>query len=538
MLGKGKNTMDKNIQESRSEIFKKIEQENWDIIIVGGGITGAGILREAAHLNIKALLVEQRDFAWGTSSRSTKMIHGGLRYLKEGNVILTYKSVRERQNLLDELPGLVNDRSFVLPVYKGKLFQRFLIHIGLIIYNILAGRWKRNISTLKELAEIVPSIEKKNLQAGFLINDAVTDDARLVLRVISEATLEGSTAINYCRVTGLLKKDGHVNGVTLHDTESDKTFDVKSRLVINATGAWVDILRDEVKKTNSLKIRPLRGSHLIFSKDKIPLENNFLGMHPEDGRPVTILTWEGRVLVGTTDLDHPDNLNNEAAISQEEVVYLLKAVNFQFPELKITKDDIIATVAGIRPVVDTGKEDPSKESRDYVIWKEEGLLTVTGGKLTTFRITALDVLIEAQEYIGTLQNVQKKRKIFSQHYQTLSVQGSLGEKQTRRLRGRYGENYKEIISKAMDSELELIPGTYTLWAELRWAAQNESIVHLEDLMLRRTRLGLLLNNGGREIIPDIRKICQPILGWSDEKWQKESQVYLKLWKQCYSIPKF
>ena len=526
------------IQESRKEIFQKIKRESWDIVIVGGGITGAGILREAAHLNLKALLVEQRDFAWGTSSRSTKMIHGGLRYLKEGNFILTYKSVRERQNLLQEIPGLANDKAFILPVYKGKLFQRFLIHVGLIIYNVLAGRWKRNLSSLKELSELVPSIKQKDLQAGFLINDAVTDDARLVLRVIAEATREGKTAINYCRVTRLLKQEGHVNGVILQDTETGETFDVKSRLVINATGAWADKLRAEVEKSNSQKIRPLRGSHLIFSKEKIPLQHNFSLLHPKDGRPVTMLSWEGRILVGTTDIDHPYDLDQEAIISPEEVVYLLETVNHLFPELKVNKDDIIATVAGIRPVVDSGKQDPSKESRDYAIWKEEGLLTVTGGKLTTFRITALDVLAEAQEYIGALPDVQKRRKIFSRHNQTVPMSCNLEKEQAERLQGRYGENFKQLIENATDAELETIPGTLTVWAELRWAAQNESVIHLEDLMLRRTRLGLLLCNGGEQILPKIRKICQPVLGWTDEKWGKEAQAYLSLWKKCYSVPEF
>jgi len=190
---------------TRNEKLQQIKNEKWDIIVVGGGITGAGILREAANSDLKVLLLEQKDFSWGTSSRSTKMIHGGLRYLKSGDVILTYKSVQERENLLRELPGLAEDNAFILPIYKGKFLQRWIIHIGLIVYNILAGKWRKNIFPKKELLKLTPEIKKEGFQAGFLVNDAVTDDARLVLRVLDEAVDKNAVVMNYCKVTKLLK---------------------------------------------------------------------------------------------------------------------------------------------------------------------------------------------------------------------------------------------------------------------------------------------------------------------------------------------
>ncbi|MBU3916713.1 FAD-dependent oxidoreductase, partial [bacterium] len=175
------------MQESREDLLKKIKRENWDIIVVGGGITGAGILREAVRRNLKVLLLEQRDFAWGTSSRSTKMVHGGLRYLKEGDFALTRESVLERENLINELPGLVTNKGFILPFYKEKLLQRLIIYIGLIVYDFLALRWRKHVYSLKDMERLAPHIGKKNLKGGFCINDAVTDDARLVFRVLSEA---------------------------------------------------------------------------------------------------------------------------------------------------------------------------------------------------------------------------------------------------------------------------------------------------------------------------------------------------------------
>ncbi len=523
-------------QESRARILKKIEQENWDLVVVGGGITGAGILREAVRRNLKTLLVEQRDFAWGTSSRSSKMVHGGLRYLKDGDLALTYKSVRERQNLIRELPGLVEEKNFILPFYKGKLLEQLMLRFALFIYDLLAFQLKKHVYSLKKMNMLAPHVGKENLAGGFVIHDAVTDDARLVFRVLAEASRDGGTIVNYCRVNHLLKENNCVTGVILQDKKTSSTIDVKARLVVNATGVWADELRKEVRKTNKQKIRPLRGSHLILSADKVPLVEDISMFHPQDGRPLSILSWEGRVLVGTTDLDHLEKLDLEVAISREEVSYLLAAVNHIFPGLDVRKDDVIASIAGIRPVIDSGKENPSDESRDHAIWKEDGLLTVTGGKLTTFRLIALDILTAAQEYIGSFPDLEKKQDIFAVGAQILPVPQELSHEQFQRLQGRYGNRVQELLALSCEDELETVPGTTTLWAELRWAAANEFVVHLEDLMLRRTRLGLLLPKGGEEIMGRVRMICQPVLYWSDDQWETEEQNYLQLWKDYYGVP--
>ncbi len=524
------------IQESREDLIKKIKSENWDIIVIGGGITGAGILREAVRRNLKVLLLEQRDFAWGTSSRSTKMVHGGLRYLKEGDFALTRESVIERENLINELPGLVTNKGFILPFYKEKLFQRLTIHIGLIIYDFLAWQWRKHVYSLKEMEKLAPLVGKKDLKGGFCINDAVTDDARLVFRVLSEALEQGATALNYCQVEHVIKEDNKVCGVVVKDRETGETLNLNTKLVINATGAWADKLRGEVKKSNRDKVRPLRGSHIILSAEKLPLVDNISMIHPVDKRPVTTLAWEGRVVMGTTDIDHPEDLNVEASISPEEVQYLLDALNHQFPNLDLTSEDIISTMAGIRPVIDTGKENPSEESRDHVIWQEEGLLTVTGGKLTTFRIIALDALKAAQAIIGPLPDLKKKQAMFSKTIMPATIPPELSEEQLLRLQGRYGRHMEALIANAGKDELEQVPGTDTIWAEFRWAAGNEFVTHLDDLLLRRTRVGLLIKQGGKEILPRVREICQTVLEWSNEQWEKEEKNYLDLWQKHYSVP--
>lgn len=526
-----------NAMQTRESVLGELESKTWDVVIIGGGITGAGILREAVRHGLKALLVEQEDFAWGTSSRSTKMVHGGMRYLKQGNISLTRESVIERENLIRELPGLVEDRTFIMPFYKGNILQRLLVQTGLIVYNLLSGKWRKNKCSVSELATRAPLLKSGQLKGGFLINDAVTDDSRLVMRVLHEAIKQGARAINYCKAETLLKEENAICGVRLRDRVHGDTLNVQSKLVVNATGAWADTLRKQVQQKNDKHIRPLRGSHIVLSAKRLPLLDNISLIHPEDGRPVITLTWEGRVLMGTTDIDHHDGLATEASISKKEVRYLLDALNFQFPDLTITEKDIISTMAGIRPVIDTGKNDPSKESRDHVIWLEDGLLTVTGGKLTTFRVIALDALDEAQKVLGKLPGLRGKQKVFDNEIDLKTNSfPNLSDTSVKRLFGKYGTMAGEIITQSSQENLQAVPETETLWTELAWAAANEMVVHLDDLMLRRTRIGLLLENGGKEYLPKVKELCREILGWTDETWKQEEIRYLEIWKRHYSLP--
>jgi glycerol-3-phosphate dehydrogenase len=234
----------------------------WDILIIGGGITGAGILREATRLGLRALLVEQRDFAWGTSSRSSKLVHGGLRYLKEGRLGLTRASVQERQQLLHEGPGLIDPLGFLMTVYEGDFPGRWTFEVGLTVYDLLALRWEHAYYSPQDFQLLAPHIARQNLQGGFRYGDAQTDDARLVLRVLREAVAAGGAALNYVQAVELLRQDGQVSGVRLHDLAGERTADVQAGVVINATGAWADQLRAQVQAAP--RIRPLRGSHLIF----------------------------------------------------------------------------------------------------------------------------------------------------------------------------------------------------------------------------------------------------------------------------------
>jgi glycerol-3-phosphate dehydrogenase len=505
--------------------------QQWDVLIVGGGITGAGILLEASRRGLKALLVEQRDFAWGTSSRSSKLVHGGLRYLKEGRFGLTRESVRERQHLMQQAGGLVEPQSFAFGDYVGRKPGRKLFLLGLAIYDWLAGLAERHYFGLNDFLMMAPNIGREGLVGGMRYTDAKTDDARLVLRVLLEAGKHGGTALNYLAVSGLVRVDGRIAGAALIDGIDGSVHEVRARVVINATGAWADRLRGAQPGP---KLRPLRGSHLVLPAWRLPLAQAISLMHPQDGRPVFAFPWEGVTLVGTTDVDHREDLQQEATITRAEVDYLMAALQTQFPQLELQESDVLATYAGVRPVIDSGKTDPSKEGREHAIWIDEGMLSVTGGKLTTFRVIALDALRHAKRLLPHWHDGLAPHAVFDTPA-TLCAP-TLASQQRKRLLGRYGSDAQPLVDSAEAGELATIAGTETLWAELRWAARAEAVLRLEDLMLRRSRLGLQLRKGGAAILPRIRAICQPELGWTDAHWEEQEQAYLSLWQAHYSLP--
>ena len=521
-------------QNWRNEIWQNLGQE-WDVLVVGGGITGAGILREAVRLGLRVLLVEQRDFAWGTSSRSSKLVHGGLRYLKEGKLWLTMASVQERETLLAEGPGLIDPLGFLLAAYEGDNVGRLTYRAGLTVYDLLALQWSHRYYDSTDFKMLAPHLSEKGLKGGFRYGDAQTDDARLTLRVIQEAVAGGGVALNYVRAEQLLQdENGRVHGLTLHDTETERRADVFAKVVINATGAWADRLREQVG--GEKRIRPLRGSHLVFPAWRLPVAQAVSFLHPIDQRPVMIFPWEGITLVGTTDVDHDGKPDEEPGISGAEVAYLMAAIQSQFPALGLTLDDVTSTFAGVRPVIGSGKEDPSQESRDHVVWTEEGLLTVTGGKLTTFRLIALDALKAAREQLPDLPEADENATVLNPINAAMPEGAALEQVQWQRLLGHYGAQVPALAAAAAPGELAAIEQTRTLWAELRWAARAEGVRHLDDLLLRRVRLGLLLPRGGAALLPRIREICQGELGWDDGRWQDEETAYLQLIDRAYSLP--
>jgi glycerol-3-phosphate dehydrogenase len=330
----------------------------------------------------------------------------------------------------------------------------------------------------------------------------------------------------------LLLDADRITGASLRDNAgSGAQFEVRAKLVIDACGAWAGMLG-----ACGPRLRPLRGSHLILPAWRLPLAQAVSLMHPADGRPVFAFPWEGATLVGTTDVDHQGGLAKEAAITRAELDYLMAALQAQFPRLGLNELDVIATYAGVRPVVDSGADGtPSKAGREHAISSKAGLVSVTGGKLTTFRAIALDTLRQAQKQLPGWGDALAPCRIYDPV--ALPQAGRrLPASILRRLAGRYGAQAQALLDAAQADELEIIPGTETLWAELRWAARAEAALHLDDLLLRRVRIGLLLRGGGQEHLARIRAICQPELTWPDARWEEEAAAYSQCWKTHYSLP--
>ena len=513
-------------------------EDNWDLVVLGGGITGAGVFREATRMGLKVLLVEQKDFAWGASSRSSKMVHGGLRYLKQGKFLLTRDAIKQRDRLMVEGSGLVNPLRVAMPIYRKSGPGKWIMELGLFLYDLLA--WKRQYKFFKSnlFKREVPSINQDDLQGGFEFFDAQTDDARLVLRLIYDSVSAGGTALNYTKAKEILRDEaGQVTGVLLEDSETGETRTVQAAKTINATGSWVEKLHPSPTKQH---IRPLRGSHLIFPANKIPVDRCVGFVNPEDNRPVFVYPWEGAVLVGTTDLDHGEDLVNEPHVSGKEVKYIMRFLKTAFPESDIRVKDCIASISGIRPVLSSDdSEDPSKESREHVIWEKQGLVTVTGGKLTTFRTLAWDALKASMPEIVKKHESCRREPIFSGgngRFDSLENRG-VSEEMWTRLYGRYGESAYQLVAQADQKDLTLIEGTNTLWAEIPYAAKYEQIHHLSDLLLRRVRIGLLIPEGGKKYMKRIRSMCAAALPWDAKRWDLEIKDYMALWKRSYSIPR-
>jgi glycerol-3-phosphate dehydrogenase len=479
---------------SREAAWERLSQP-LDVLVIGGGITGAGVLLEASRRGLRAALVERGDFASGTSSRSSKLVHGGLRYLKEGKLRLTRESVQEREALLREAPDLVHPMPFLMPHYRGSRASGISIQFGLWMYDVLAKTRNRGYLTPHETLEREPLIAPKGLVGAHRFADATTDDARLVMRVMACAEQHGGTAINYAEVTAFENADKRVAAAHVRNRDTGEVQTVHARAFVNATGACADVLRGTFGRTP--RLRPLRGSHLLVRHERLPLAHAVAFAHPHDARPVFAYPWMGMTLIGTTDLDHTEDLHAEATISREEVAYLLDALGAQFPNARISRGDIVSTFAGVRPVVASGKANPSRESRDHLLLEEDGLITITGGKLTTFRPMALLTLRALSRVLGKPIDLRDK----------------------------------PIFEGA-----ELLPTPGDLWERLRDAMRTEQVVHLDDLLLRRTRLALQLGQGIAQAFERLEPLCIEELGWTSERWNSESQAFLARMRTHYGVP--
>ena len=493
--------------------------ESVDLLVVGGGISGAGVALEAARTGATVLLVEAQDFASGTSSRSSKLVHGGLRYLKSGQWQLTRESVRERQKLLAQAPGLVEPLGFLMPLFDGLRPGRRTMQLGLRLYDRMAGSavpWRSRHLDVPQTQLMAPRIRQSGLTGAMHYVDAQTDDARLVWRVLDQAQAEGALIRNYTPMLRLIRDGDRVTGALLHDAIADRDHELRAGMVITTAGVWADRLDNDSRPPT---LRPLRGSHYLYPWHRFPLAQAVSWLHPRDRRPVFAYPWQGATLYGTTDIDHGGADCFEPRMSTAEAEYLDEGLRWAFPGLRLGAEQALSSMAGVRPVVASGKADPSAESRESAVWSSPGLVNMTGGKLTTFRETARQLLAAAASQQPKLAPVAE-RPLFEPASGNAPPQ----------LQGRLGRTMSDYLAQREAGDEAPLANAHCQLGELRWSLRHERICHLDDLMLRRSRLGLLLPSGGEELLDEVVALCRAELGWSENRAVQERQRYRAIWE--------
>lgn len=460
--------------------------EPWDIAIIGGGATGAGIAVDAASRGYATVLFEGDDFGKGTSSRSTKLVHGGVRYLQQGNISLVMEALKERGILRQNAPHLVHDLAFVVPNYDW--WEAPFYGIGMKVYDMLAGRYgfgRSKLLSREEVLQRIPTLESDGLRGGVLYYDGQFDDARLLINLVQTAAERGAAVLNYTRITGLLKDDdGFVNGVEVLDGETGRTLRVPARCVINATGPFCDAVRKLDDPDAPEMIAPSQGVHLVLPGSFLPGGTAIMVPRTSDGRVMFAIPWHGRAVVGTTDTPVPEAIPEPRPL-EEEIEFILQTAS-PYLEHPPTRGDILSVFAGIRPLVRAGGNagGTAALSRDHTIQiSTSGLLTIAGGKWTTYRRMAKD----AVNHAATLGRLEERpcvtRSLRIHGFEDLERGGDLAY---------YGSDAPAIEGLARsDPELARPVAPGVIAAQVVWAARREMARTVEDVLSRRTRLLVL-----------------------------------------------
>ncbi len=543
---------------ARETHLGRLRSETFDVVVVGGGITGAGIALDAASRGLSVALVEMNDFASGTSSRTTKLIHGGLRYLAQFHFRLTREALAERTVLQRLAPHLVEPIPFLFPIYHKRL-EVWRVNTGLWLYDLMAGlrrtRLHRRLSR-EETLKRAPMINPSGLRASFIYYDARTDDARLVIEVLKAAVDYGAVVANYVRGRRIVGDGRRATGVSVCDTLADEIFEIRARKVVLATGVWLDDILNAEHPAGPRKIRPAKGVHIIVPRDRIGVETAMAFPTPDD-RLMFVVPWQNAMIIGTTDTDYEGPLENPHA-SRADVDYLLKVVNAAFPGLELSDSDVISVWAGLRPLVDNGEGTTASVSReDRVFEREDGTIAIAGGKLTTYRRMGrrvIDLVVRRLKEDGQLSKKLKSRtgdvliggfpersrrrlsrlgrfiRLRRRRAKIAAEQSSntLSPEAARRLYRIYGANWEAIAALiAEDSSLAqpVVVGVEVLRAEIVFAARHEMARTLLDVLARRTHVALLDRNQARNAAPDVAQLLARELGWSDDEIVRQIESY-------------
>ena len=541
---------------TREEMWETIPEEA-DLVVIGGGITGAGIVRDAARRGLRVVLLEQNDIAYGTSSRSSKLIHGGLRYLETYEFSLVFESVSERRVVMDLAPHLVNPLAFLFPVYQGSRKSLRMISAGMWLYDGLAlFRSPKRHRTLNpgEVAQEEPLLKQDGLQGAPVYYDCSTDDARLTLETIIDATQNGAVVVNWARVDALVKNDqGRISGVIVKNARDGSLREVKAHTVINATGPWTDEVLAMSGPRKGKLLRPTKGIHIVVEREKLPVEHAVVLFHPTDNRVLFALPWGERTYVGTTDTDYDGAPGDEAA-TLADVDYLIAASNYYFPTKQIDRGDVISTWAGLRPLIapdpDVGELSESQVSREHqIVIGEDGLITIAGGKLTTYRKMAKECVDMAVNLLKLSDKLPED--IHSGQTFKFPLPGAVGwpedddharvaeelrnacdcglsEEVSRHLVDTYGMRALELAKLcAADASLteSIVPGRVEIMAQVDFGVFEELAASVTDIMVRRTQIFFRDLHQGLGAVEKVATRMAHLIGWSDEEKQKSIDAY-------------
>ena len=490
--------------------------ERWDFIVVGGGATGLGVAIDAAARGYTTLLLEQGDFAQGTSSRSTKLVHGGVRYLQQGNVALVIEALKERGLLRANAPHLVRNLSFVVPNYEW--WEGPFYGIGLKMYDLLAGRQgfgSSKVLSKERTLQLLPTLEPEGLNGGVIYYDGQFDDARLAVNMARTAAEQGAVVLNYARVTDILHRDGEVAGVRATDRETGQQYELPARAVINATGAWTDDIRQMDNPSAGSIIRPSQGVHLVLPRDFLPGESAIMVPKTDDGRVLFAIPWLDRVVVGTTDtpVEEPEL---EPVPFEEEVDFLIEHAG-RYLSRDPDRDDVLSAFAGIRPLVGSeDADDTASLSRDHTLLiSDSGLVTIAGGKWTTYRKMAEDTVDQAAILADLEERACVTRDLpIHGHHANAERFGELASY------GSDASQLRELFQEADALGQSLHDALPVRAGEVVWAARHEMARTVEDVLSRRTRALLLDARAAIEAAPRVAELVAAELD-RDEAWQTE-----------------
>lgn len=487
----------------------------WEMLVIGGGATGLGVAVDAASRGYRTLLLEASDFAKGTSSRSTKLVHGGVRYLRQGNVALVLEALQERGILLGNAPHLVHNLPFVVPNYDW--WEGPFYGIGLKVYDLLAGRQGLGRSRLlsrEDTLRRIPTLEPEGLLGGVVYHDGQFDDARLAVNLAQTAAEQGAVVLNYLEVTGLLQADGVTGGVRARDAETGAEHELRSRVVVNATGVFTDRVRRMDDPEARPMIQPSQGVHIVLPRPFLPGDAAIMVPKTDDGRVLFAIPWLGRTLVGTTDTPVQAASLEPRPLEQELEFLLEHAARY------LTRDprpeDVLSTFAGLRPLVGGGEANTAAISRDHTLHiSRSGLVTITGGKWTTYRRMAEDAVNQAAALVGLPERPCVTRE--------LPVHGADADAARWGDLAPYGAD-AAAVRGLLDAEPRyaerLHPDHPTRAGEVAWAARHEMARTVEDFLARRTRTLLLDARSSAEMAPAVAALLAEELG-RDEAWERE-----------------